>query len=186
MCLLHTTIHLSSETWSKIEPINTLYKNRLHRVLNKGWTDVIAEELWKTLKLPCCFAFKNVKINDNSGEIFLKIWGKCIECGTIINAYALNKPVANGIDIHVPTITNTTCVKHVKKQLRGVKRANIVKDICASSYAWRREKVNEVMSFGDVEPAHLYNENVLRKTKQLEKDRILGLYNVTDPILLIV
>lgn len=68
--------------------------------------------------------------------------------------------------------------------MRGVKRANIVKDICASSvYAWRRDKANEVMSFGDVEPAHLYNENVLRKAKQLEKDRMLGLYNVTDPIL---
>lgn len=42
---LRTTIHLSSETWSKIEPINTLYKNRPYRVLNKGWTDVITEEL---------------------------------------------------------------------------------------------------------------------------------------------
>jgi len=111
---LRTTIHLSSETWSKIEPINTLYKNRLYRVLNKGWTDVIAEELWKTLKLPCCFAFKDAKINDNPGEIFLKIWGKCTECGTIINAYASNKPVANGINIHVSTI-DTTGVKHVKK-----------------------------------------------------------------------
>lgn len=164
--------------------MDTLYKNRQYRILNKGWTDVIVEELWKSLKLPCCFAFKNAKVNDNPGEIFVKMWGKCSECDTVINAYALNKPTANGIDIHVST-NDTTGVKHIKKrQLRGIHRKNVVKDVCALSvYAWRREEANKVMSFGNVEPAHLYNENVLRKAKQLEKDRILGLSNVTDPIL---
>jgi len=42
------------------------------------------------------------------------------------------------------------------------------------------------MTFGDVEPAHLYNENVLRKAKQLENDRVLGLNNISDPILAVV
>jgi len=76
---LRTAIHLSSETWRKIAPIDITYKDRPYRILNKGWTDIIAEELWKALKLPCCFAFKNAKINENPGEIFVKIWGKCSE-----------------------------------------------------------------------------------------------------------
>lgn len=116
---------------------------------------------------------KIAKINDNPGEIFIKIWGKCAECGVIINAYAPNKPAANGIDIHVLT-TDTTGVMHAKKrQLHGINRANVVKKICASSvYAWRKNKANEIMSFGDVKPPHLYNENVLRKARQLEKDLV--------------
>lgn len=168
---LRATIHLSSKTWSKIAPIDIAYKNRPYKILNKCWTDVIAEELWKSFKLPCCFAFKNAKVNDKPGEIYVKIWGKCSECDTKINAYALNKPTVDGIDIHISG-NDTTGIKHTKKrQLRGIRRRNVVKDICASSvYAWRRETANEIMSFGDVEPAHLYNEDVLRKAKQLEKD----------------
>jgi len=123
------------------------------------------------------------KLTINDGEIYLKFWGKCSECSTAIHAYSVNKPTANGLDIYVST-NDTTGVKHTKKrQLRGTHRASVVKELCASSvYAWRREKANEIMTFGDVEPAHLYNENVLRKAKQLEKDRILGLSNVSDPI----
>lgn len=85
-------------------------------------------------------------------------------------------------------MTLVTGVKHTKKrQLHGAYRANVVKELYASSvYAWRREKANEIMTFGDVEPAHLYNEEVLRKAKQLEKDRILGLNDVSDPIASIV
>lgn len=111
---IRTKIHLSSETWSKIAPIDTVYKNRQYKILNKGWADVLAAELWKSLKLPCCFAFKNAKVHDNPGEVFVKIWGKCYQYGTNINAYALNKPTANGIDIHVST-NDTTGVKHIKK-----------------------------------------------------------------------
>ncbi|EFN68063.1 120.7 kDa protein in NOF-FB transposable element, partial [Camponotus floridanus] len=47
---------------------------------------------------------------------------------------------------------------------------------------WRRERANEIMEFGDVEPAHLYSESVLRKAKQLNKDEKLGLGKISDPI----
>lgn len=100
---LRTTIHLSNETWRKIAPVKVLYKDRTYETLNKGWTDVIAVELWKGLKLPCCFSFKTAKLNDNDGEIYLKFWGKCSECGTLINAYSVNKPTADGLDIHIST-----------------------------------------------------------------------------------
>lgn len=38
------------------------------------------------------------------------------------------------------------------------------------------------MTFGDIEPAHLYNEPVLRKAKQLDVDKKLGLGDISDPI----
>jgi len=34
---------------------------------------------------------------------------------------------------------------------------------------WRRDRANELMKFGDVEPANLYSEDVLRKAKQLHR-----------------
>lgn len=49
-------------------------------------------------------------------------------------------------------------------------------------YSWRREKAAELMEFGDLEPAHLYRETVLRKAKQLDSDDKLGLAKVSDPI----
>ncbi|KAK0165481.1 hypothetical protein PV328_003988 [Microctonus aethiopoides] len=39
------------------------------------------------------------------------------------------------------------------------------------------------MEFGNVEPAHLYNESVLRKAKQLDMDEKLNLGKVKDPII---
>lgn len=51
-----------------------------------------------------------------------------------------------------------------------------------SAYGWRREKANELMTFSDVKPAHLYAESVLRKAKQLDCDEKLGLSKISDPI----
>ncbi|KYN12953.1 hypothetical protein ALC57_14865 [Trachymyrmex cornetzi] len=47
--------------------------------LKPGWTDIIYNEIWRQIKIPCCYAFKSAKINRNPGEIFLKIKGKCSE-----------------------------------------------------------------------------------------------------------
>jgi len=44
-----------------------------------------------------------------------------------------------------------------------------------STYGWRRTKANELITFGDVEPVNLYNETILRKAKQMNIDKNLGL-----------
>lgn len=180
---LRVKLHISDKTWRKIAPVTITYKNRMYKTLSQGWTDEIATELWNSLKLPCCFSFKNAKCNDGNG-IYLRVWGKCTECNNKINVYSVNKPTEDGLDIYVST-NDTTNIKHNKKrQLRGIRRANVVKELCASSvYSWRKEKANELMQFGDLEPAHLYKETVLRKAKQIEKDRNLGLINVSDPVI---
>lgn len=38
------------------------------------------------------------------------------------------------------------------------------------------------MEFGDMEPANLYSEDVLRKAKQLYRDKELGVLKENDPI----
>jgi len=40
---------------------------------------------------------------------------------------------------------------------------------------WRRDATKE-MDYGDSEPSHLYNNNVLRKARQESKDKELGVY----------
>lgn len=94
----------------------------------------------------------------------------------------MNKPTANGLDLHVST-NNTKAIKHSKKrQLRCTQRARVVKELSTMlTYTWKRENANKVMKFGDIDPAHLYNEDVLR-AKQLENNHILGINKASDLI----
>lgn len=65
------------------------------------------------------------------------------------------------------------------RQVRGNRRVRIGKELQGkSTYAWRRDEANKVMSFGGIVPANLPSEDVLRKTKQEARDRELGLFNV--------
>ena len=68
--------------------------------------------------------------------------------------------------------------------MRKTERARVAKNLHAmSTYSWRRTKANELMTFGDVEPANLYNETVLCKAKQMDIDKNLGLLDkVSDPV----
>jgi len=154
-------------------------------MLRPGWTDVIYNEIWKQLKIPCYYAFKSARINRNPGEVFLKIKGKCPECGAFFNAYSMHEPNDEDINIkiHISSYDTTDIIHKKKRQLRKPERSHIVKDLHATSaYGWRREKANQLMIFGDVEPAHLYKETVLRKAKQLDIDEKLDLGKVSDPI----
>lgn len=166
---LRATITISD--WSNIQVRNISYKDRNYKLLRPGWTDVLQEQLWQEFKLPCCFAFKNPKVNDNPGKPYLWIKGSCTECHVGINLYATDKSAENGLTLHVST-SDTKNIEHKKKrQLRGENRKRIAKEVTAqATYAWRRQKANELMKFGDKVPAHLYSEDVLRKAKQTESD----------------
>lgn len=152
-------------------------------MLKPGWSDIIYDHIWNQLKLLYAFNFKNAKVNRTLGEIFLQIKGKCSECHTEINIYGTDEPTSEGIRQQI-SIYDTRDVTHAKKrQLRGNKRKSIVKEVLAkSTYTWRRDKANELMKFGDVEPANLYSKNVLRKAKQLYRDEELRVLKEEDPI----
>lgn len=180
---LRVEVHMSKCEWDKIDSCITSYKNREYEVLKVGWTNIIYEHIWKQLKIPCAFHFKNAKISHIPGDIFLKIKGRCSECNTEINIYSTNEPTAEGIHLYISTY-DTRDIIHVKKrQLRGNNRKNVVKEVLAeSTYTWRRNKPNKLMDIGDMEPANLYSENVLRKAKQLYRDEELGVSKIKDPI----
>jgi len=175
-----TVIYLDKKTWYKISECGT--DNKCSML--PGWTNVIYNEIWKQLKIPCCYSFKSAKVNRNPGEIFLKIKGKCPECSALFNAYSMHEPDdENDMKIHISTYDTTDIVHKKKRQLRNPERSHVVKILHATSvYGWRRERANELMNFGDLEPANLYSETVLRKAKQLDIDEKLGLGKVSDPI----
>lgn len=191
-CILkpwRTILYLDKKTWHTISECELLNNNDKYILLKPGWTNIIYSEIWKQLKIPCCFAFKTGRINRNPGEIYLKIKGKCTECGASFNAYSMHEPnnTESKIEIHVSTYDTREIAHKRKRQLRKIERSNVVKDLRATSaYGWRREKANEIMTFGDVEPAHLYSESVLRKAKQLDNDEKLGLEKISDPIISIL
>lgn len=104
-----TILYLDFDTWSKIYDIHDSVTK-----LKSGWTDLIYHEIWTQLKIPCCYSFKFGKINSTPGEIFLKIRGKCTECGALFNAYSMQKPNADTkMEIHCSTY-DTRGIVHKK------------------------------------------------------------------------
>lgn len=138
-----TIIHLPKETWRNISTCETRCESNKKTTLNPGWTNIIYDEIWKQLKLPCCYAFKSAKINHIPDEIYLKIKGKCAECGAHFNAYSIHGPRDEDpyIDIHISTYDTRGIAHYKKRQLRNIERSSVVKDLHAmSAYGWRRER----------------------------------------------
>jgi len=104
-----TVIYLDKKTWqNKILEYGTDNKcSMLPR-----WTNVIYNEIWKQLKIPCCYSFKSGKVNPE--EIFLKIKGKCPECSALFNAYSMHESDdETDMKIHISTY-DTTDIIHKK------------------------------------------------------------------------
>ena len=176
---LRKTISLSKSEWDTLKSHIADYKHREYEVLVIGWTDAVYDILWSHLKLPCPYSFKNAKINRNSGEIFLSIRGSCGECNSKIHIYCQSEPTEDGVILHVSTFDSRGIVHVKKRQVQGDRRVRIGKELQGkSTYAWRRDETNKLMDFGDVVPANLPSENVIRKAKQESRDKDLGLFKV--------
>lgn len=175
---------ITSEKWSQISPTIISYNGRLYNTLKSGWTDIFYEHLWNEMKLPCAFNFKRAKINNSPDKIFLTITGKCSECKTQINIYNLEKPTEDGLQCTVSTYDTREIAHKKKRQLRSRLRRLTAKELQAkSTYTWRRDEANRLMEYGDIEPANLFSENVLRKVKQEYRDKELGVESTDNPML---
>ncbi|GBP12595.1 hypothetical protein EVAR_10257_1 [Eumeta japonica] len=94
-------------------------------------------------------------LKTTSCEDFHKIVIKDEQLLAISGSKNLEDANDDGIDFHVSTC-DTKNIRHLKKQLRGNTRKVVVNEIkCKSTYMWRRQKADEVMGFGDDEPADL-------------------------------
>lgn len=183
-------LDIDDVSWNNIGPVSIIYKEksqygnkRRYTVLQNGWTDVIQKACWDKNKLPCAYSFKRAKVLDCGDGIYLQIIGKCNECGARFKGHCLKKPIpGHGIKIAVKTL-DTRGVPHVKKRmLKGSERQAVEQELLVTKAANWRRKAAKIMSYGDTEPAHLYNSNVLRKARQQAKDKDLGLYNVSEPL----
>jgi len=94
--------------------------------LRPGWTDIIYNEIWRQIKIPCCYAFKSARINRNSGEIFLKIKGKCSECGALFNAYSMHEPNDKDTDIKFTFLLSIQQISFIKKSDNCERRKGLV------------------------------------------------------------
>lgn len=180
---LRTEMNIGKKTWKEIEPQVVSYKERDYANLQPGWTNIIYKHLWDQFKLPCAFNFKNAKVNEPENAIWISITAHCPECGSHLNLYSIKGPTETGMHFYISTNDTRGIVHTKKRQIKGVERECVAKDLDGvSTYTWRRQKAEELMDFGDVEPAHLYNEGTLRKVRQQARDKKLGVTKETDPV----
>lgn len=127
------------------------------------------------------FAFPKIYETE---DIFLRIRGFCSDCSNEIILISISPPDDDGVKIDV-TSRDTKSVAHTKKrQLRGLNRETVVNQVKATSvFKYRREEARTRMTFGDQEPADLYNADVLYRAKYQEKVNRLDLKNFPHPIL---
>jgi len=75
---------LPFKTWLTMSPEEVEYSDkklseRSYNVLfRRIWTDVLYEQLWQQIRIPCALPFKRCKMSDSG--IFLKIVAACSEC----------------------------------------------------------------------------------------------------------
>lgn len=168
----------------KMAPVNMMYgkqKNKkMYTVLKQGvWSNIINDWFIKYCSIPCNIIYKRnrVAIDSNMAEHFLNFSGKCKDCLAIVTGWAKEKPV-DGMPLNVNIIMDdmNTLHQHTSKRpLNGEKRLEVGTQLsqeCASN--WRRHAVSS-LTFGEKIPANVYNNTVLWKCKQSNRDKTLGI-----------
>lgn len=139
-------LDIDNASWNNIAPHSVIYQEktkhkikRRYTVLKRGWTDVIQKACWEKSKLPCAFSFKRAKVFDCNNSVYLKIVGKCKECGATFKGHCLEKPIPHhGIKISVKTL-DTRGVPHIKKRmLKGLEREKVQRELLyTKATTWR-------------------------------------------------
>lgn len=165
----------------KMSPIQVKYgrKKKSYFTLKQGvWTNVINDWFIKCCNAPCNIIYKRCRIaNDTSrSKNYITFSGKCKDCGAIATGWVDKKP-----DEAMPLVTNICLTgvdlkcNHVSKRpLNALKRTEVGQKLlhdCASN--WVRDEVAP-LQFGEKIPANIYKKSVLRKCKQQEKDKKIG------------
>lgn len=174
---LRVTIQLTDEDWNSIRPKTVEYNDRDYRVLRQGWTD---DRIWKEHKLSCYYTTtaKLMKILANISSA-----SKASLLSALLKSICVLWRGQRKMDLPFvfQRVTPEGLGTVKKRQLRELRRNKIAKEVtCQSTYAWRRNKANDLMEFGDPIPSNLYREEVMRKAEQTERDLKLGLPKVTE------
>lgn len=177
---IHFSIDIDKEVWSKIAPVKKLCRNRFSQNLQDPWTDIIAKLVYSKTKLPCAFNFKRAIITD---IIYLKIIAYCVECGSKLKGHCVEPPFEGaGISIAF-TASDSRGIPHSKKrQLHGLARINVGKDLLSKKASIVRKEATTVMEYGDPEPSFIPGNDVLRKARQEASSNDMGIKKGLDMI----
>jgi len=115
------------------------------------------------------------------------IKGHCNECDAIIDGKMFSKPIADRDCVFEFLVTDLiTKVIHKQKKSLAVylcqKVAAHLVEVNKPALIWRAKKAKLLMKFGDKIPPIIPHEHVLRKAKQQEIDKCLGLES-TNPVI---
>lgn len=81
------SITFSEEEWKIIQPLPKVYHEnsypRTYLILTPfEWSNIVQEHFFLHTRLPCPISFKKAKVQE-SGNIFVRVHGRCSSCGSI-------------------------------------------------------------------------------------------------------
>jgi hypothetical protein len=184
---LKFNITLLYDEWNKIFDHEPKYYKRgdgknicrsYYTLKSFEWTSIINEHFFEQTKLSCCITYKRTKVYP-TGDVFLKMYGSCSCCHSILKGEILNQPVEECRVIIRCTIEGpyTQCTIRKKRRVIGEKKDiyldKLLKQNMSAAYVQRLE-AKKIMEYGDVEPSHIPTLNALRvmKYKENKKNRL--------------
>jgi len=169
---------LTFDEWKKIEPVETIYgDSRNYLMLQSGWTDLLAEKIWIQYRIPCPWAFKNIK---KTATAIVRIKAQCPECNAKLYCTLIEK-VTEGKDVIFKCAIKNANFQYIhskRRQLRGRRRvqvANTIIDNKIDAISYVRNESKKIIKFGDAYPPILPSTSVLRKAVNEVQDKRLGL-----------
>lgn len=175
-------ITINKKKWEQIKPSKKVYKDgRVYDVLQRGWTDVMAKEMWKESKLQCSYKFRNHHFYKTSGYDYLYFDGFCTDdnCGVAFMGSCKEQPSTcdEVLKIRIDTY-DTRKIKHKnKRRFAGPQRAKGKKKLrYMKAKAFKGQKANKLLDNSDLLPAILSNSYVYQKARQEARDAEIELY----------
>lgn len=175
-------LEIPEEEWIKIHPVSKFYKEKgnnekRYRILQNGWTDIIAKLCFQKCKVPCAYSFSSAKVFESpESKVYLEISGMCNECGSKFKGYCLNKPISGeGITLKVHTSDPSGIPHNAKRKVTGAYRETIGKKLLDQKPRQWQLKMVENLSFGDPDPPFNPRKETLRKIKEEAINQNLGI-----------
>lgn len=197
---LHFKLDIPIEDWrtqwtEEVEYNDKERHVRNYTILKRGaWCNALNDKIWDTTKCPCTLTFKRGKVNPESVEKCIRIFGNCVECNAMLSIWCNSIPEKGPVVLHgaIEKIKKNLHTGKAKRWLNGERRVTVSKELCEGKrlpYVWRAAEAHSRMNLGDPEPSDLPSLIVLRKAKHErgnkelpDKDPILSLQTLKHSV----
>lgn len=158
--------------------------------MQEGWADVIAERICQQHKsVDCVFSFKNNLVTPSAtAETYVRFHGYCTECNAKITGRLQNAPTKD-IDVIFSCCIENIQPQHYtgkkKRQLRGKRREKVATQLIEcrkDAVTFVRDEAKRMKKFGGKNLPIVPNVATLRKAKEQQLLKLLGLDFVNPPI----